>query len=172
MAVPQLSIGTIFGTSFAFRYLPNIELNDEIGKLEYFGFSVQHNPSVWFPLGQVVDVSAAFFTQKLKVGTLLEANATHLGVQVSKSFGPGALSLTPYLGLGWETSDMKFTYNFSSEDPFTGGVLSVPVEFELDGDNTYRVTAGVGVRLGILNVNADYNLGNTKTATAGLMLVL
>ncbi len=164
-AAPQLSVGTVYGTALTVRYLPNIKVTDEIGKLKYFGVGIQHNPSVWFPRRLVFDVSIGVFHQKLTLGNLFEASATHVGVQASKTFGPRLLSFTPYVGLGWETSDMKFTYTFSSED----GSVVLPIEFELEGENSTRLTAGASLRLGIININADYNLGNTKTASVGLM---
>ena len=167
-AAPQLSVGTVYGTALTVRYLPSIKLTDEIGKLKYFGIGVQHNPSVWFPRRLVFDFSIGVFYQKLTLGNLFEANATHVGVQASKTFGPGLLSITPYVGLGWETSDMKFTYTFSSTD----GSVVLPIEFELEAENNTRLTAGVSLRLGIININADYNLGNTKTASVGLMLAI
>ena len=168
LAAPQLSFGTVYGTAVTVRYLPDVQISDEIGKLKYFGFGIQHNPSVWFPLPLVLDVSVGFFTQKLTLGDLFEANAKHFGIQASKTFGPGLLSLTPYLGVGWESSTMRFTYTFRSED----GSLEVPVDFELEGENTTRLTAGVSLRLAIFNINADYSLGNTKTASIGLMFAI
>ncbi|MFQ5797157.1 MAG: DUF6588 family protein [Bacteroidota bacterium] len=170
LAAPQISVGTVLGTALTLRYLPAIELNDEIGKLKYFGFGIQHNPSVWFPMPLVVDVSVGFFTQKLTVGDLFESNATHFGIQASKTFGPGLLSLTPYLGVGWESSTMRFTYTFIGTS--VGGSFAVPVDFELEGENTTRLTAGVSLKLAIFNINADYSLGNTKTASIGLMFAI
>ncbi len=168
LAVPQLSVGTLYGTAVTLRYLPDIQLSDEIGKLKYFGFGIQHNPSLWLPRPLLFNASVGFFTQKLKLGDLFESTATHIGLQASKSFGPGILSFTPYVGIGWETSSMKFRYTFTSED----GTLVLPVNFELEGDNTTRLTAGASLRIGIINLNADYSLGNTKTATVGLMLII
>ena len=34
---PQLSLGTIMGTMFVVRWLPNVNINDEIGELTYWG---------------------------------------------------------------------------------------------------------------------------------------
>jgi hypothetical protein len=87
---PQVSIGTIFGTQATFRYLPEVQMNSDIGKFKYFGFGIQHNPGIWFPNPLPIDLSVAFFTQKLSVGTLFETKTTAFGVNVSKRFGPGA----------------------------------------------------------------------------------
>ncbi|MDP3831786.1 MAG: hypothetical protein Q8Q47_10980, partial [Ignavibacteriaceae bacterium] len=41
---PQFTIGTVYGTTASFRFLPSIEIQD-LGKFSYFGFGLQHNPS-------------------------------------------------------------------------------------------------------------------------------
>ncbi len=163
---PQASIGTIYGTQFTFRYLPELEVSPEIGKFKYFGFGVQHNLGMWLPI-PVVDVSASFFTQNLKVGTIFESKATAFGVNASKQFGFAFLNVTPYAGFSLESSTMNVTYDFEVTDA-TGAVQKIPVAFELEGENTSRLTVGLGMRLLTFNINVDYNIGKQNSATAGL----
>lgn len=165
LAAPQFSIGTIYGTQFTFRYLPDIEISKEIGKFKYFGFGVQHNLGMWFPI-PIVDVSASFFTQNLKVGTIFESKATAFGINASKQFGFAFLNVTPYAGFSLESSTMNVTYNFEVDGP-TGPQL-IPVSFELEGENTSRLTLGLGLRILVININVDYNIGKQNSATAGL----
>jgi len=171
LAAPQLSIGTFVGTQFTFRYLPEVEISAEIGKFKYFGFGIQHNPSIWFPNPLPVDIAASFFTQTLSVGTLFETKATAFGVNVSKRFGPGAINITPYAGFMLESSKMKFTYNAQVTNS-AGITTDLPISFELEGANKSRVTLGLSVKLLFLNINADYNLGKNNSATAGLMFII
>ena len=46
LAAPQLTFGTVLGTMGAIRYYPGQTIK-KIGKVNYFGFSILHNPSVW-----------------------------------------------------------------------------------------------------------------------------
>ena len=111
LAAPQASIGTILGTKFSLRYLPSVELDKKIGKFEYTGFGIQHNPFMWIPVPEPpVDVSIGYFTQTMKVGKIFESKASLFGIQASKTFGPGALNITPYAGLSFEKSDITIKY--------------------------------------------------------------
>lgn len=163
---PQASIGTIYGTQFTFRYLPEVQISPEIGKFKYFGFGIQHNLGMWLPI-PIVDVSASFFTQNLKVGTIFESKATAFGLNASKQLGFAFLNITPYAGFMLESSKMNVTYSFEV-DKGVGGKEIIPVAFELEGENKSRITLGLGIRLLVVNINVDYNIGKQNSATAGV----
>ena len=61
---------------------------------------------------------------------------------------------------------MNVTYNFAVEGPT--GTQQIPVAFELNGENSSRLTLGLGIRLLVVNINVDYSLAKQNTATAGL----
>jgi hypothetical protein len=171
LATPQVTIGTFLGTQFTFRYLPEVEVDPEIGKFKYFGFGIQHNPAVW--LGEdalPLEISASFFTQTMTVGSLFEAKATAFGINASKRLGWGFLNLTPYAGFLLESSSMTFTYDYSLDTP-TGRVPQ-QVRFELEGENKSRFTAGMSVKILLFNVNADYNWGAFNSVSAGVMIII
>lgn len=165
LAAPQASIGTVFGTQLTFRYLPDIEISKEIGKFKYFGFGIQHNLGMWLPI-PIVDVSASFFTQNLKVGSIFETKATAFGLNASKQLGFAFLNVTPYAGFMFESSKMNVTYEFQVDG--VSGPQTIPVAFELEGENSSRITLGLGIRLLVININVDYNIGKQNSATAGV----
>ena len=170
LAAPQLTFGTILGTQFTFRYLPDYEISKEIGKTKYFGWGIQHNPLVWIPGESPIDLSVGFFSQKINAGTIFESKTTSYGVNASKRLGWGALNLTPYAGYMIEKSTMTFTYDYTLDTP-TG---SVPqhINFELEGENKSRVTLGLSIKFLIVNINADYNIGTYKSYSAGVMIII
>lgn len=167
LAAPQFSIGTVFGTQATFRYLPEVEIDKELGKFKYFGFGIQHNPGIWFPNPLPVDLAASFFTQNLKVGTVFETKATAFGINASKQFGFAFLNVTPYAGFMFESSTMTISYAYSTIGP-GNATITDNINFELEGENTTRLTVGLSIRLLVLNINADYNFGKNNSATAGL----
>lgn len=171
LATPQLSIGTFVGTQFTFRYLPSVKLNSEIGELKYFGFGIQHNPGIWFPNPLPINICVSFFTQKLDVGTILSTTASAYGINVSKTFGPGALNITPYAGFMLESSEMTFDYTSTLSTP-NGGTQQIHVNLPLKGDNKTRLTLGLSLKLLFLNINADYNIATYNSFTGGLMFVI
>ncbi len=170
LAAPQLSIGTIFGTQFTFRYLPDYEISPEIGKTKYFGWGVQHNPGVWFPTEFPLDFCASFFSQKINAGTIFEAKTTSFGLNASKRLGWGALNLTPYVGYMVESSSMTFTYDYTLDTP--SGKVPQRIVFDMDGENKSRLTMGLSIKVLFVNVNADYNIGKFNSFSAGVMIII
>ncbi|MFA6439319.1 MAG: DUF6588 family protein [Bacteriovoracaceae bacterium] len=167
LAAPQFSIGTIYGTQATFRYLPEIEISKDLGKFKYFGFGIQHNLGMWLPI-PIVDVAASFFTQKLEVGTIMEANTTSFGINAAKQFGFAFLNVTPYAGFMFESSKMKFGYDYTYTSGATNTIVTDRISFELEGENTTRLTVGLGLRILVININVDYNIGKQNSATAGV----
>lgn len=169
LVAPQLSIGTVYGTKASFRYMPTYEIPD-VGDFDYFGFGIQHNPKAWLKVPIPVDLCASFFTQSMKLGDYVEANSACYGINVSKTFGMSFLSVTPYAGFMLEQSNMKFKYTYEIGD--INGVPAEPldVKFDIDGKNKSRLTLGTTFRLGVFNINADYNIGKYNSFTAGFAL--
>ncbi|MCH8286680.1 hypothetical protein IIB79_09175 [candidate division KSB1 bacterium] len=167
-AAPQLSIGTVLGTQVTFRYVPKVEINDEIGELNYFGFGIQHNPMIWIGGFFPVDVSIGYFTQTLEVGDFLEATATAYGINASKQFGGRLLNIIPYVGVMFESSEIDFRYEFDIDTPT--GTSTQTVAFNAKGVNETRFTVGLSFKLAAFNINADYNVGEVNSVTAGFMI--
>jgi hypothetical protein len=173
LMAPKFSIGTVFGTQATFRYMPKMNVKD-VGEFSYFGFGIQHNPSIWFPNPLPVDVCVAFFTQTMKFDPLIVAKGTSFGVNVSKRFGPGALNVTPYVGFMLESSKLTFSYTPTAQ--ISGSNLppvDLPsVNFELEGVNKSRLVLGLSLKILFLNINADYNLGKYNSFTGGVMFII
>lgn len=163
LVAPQITIGTVYGTNLTIRYLPEYKLKD-VGKIKFSGFGIQHNPGVWLSNPLPVDLSVGFFTQSLEVGSLFKASSQAYGLNVSKTFGWRILNVTPYGGFMYENSSFDFNYDFELD----GEVI--PISFELEGENKYRATAGLSVRLFLINLNADYNFAKYNSFSAGIMV--
>ncbi len=170
MFAPQLSIGTVYGSQATFRYLPDVELQEGMGTFSYFGFGIQHNPTVWLPMSLPVDVSAAFYTQNMQVGDLMETSAVAFGLNASKQFGFDFLNVTPYAGFMLESATTTVKYNFIVETPTGPSVQSV--NFDLEGENTSRLILGLSLRFLLININADYNIGAYNNFSAGLSFAI
>jgi len=175
-AAPQASVGTILGTQAVFRYIPEVEIplidiTEDIGKFSWFGWGIQHNPAVFFPTPLPLDISLCFFKQTLKLGNVFEANTTAYGLTVSKRLGIGLFNITPYAGYLIEKSNLHFSYDFTLDEGLPIE-QTFDVDFELEGENKSRITLGVGIKLLMFNINADYNIGNYNSITVGVMIGL
>lgn len=168
-AAPQLTVGTLFGTQLTLRWVPNVTFDPTIGKVNYFGLGIQHNPLAWLMVPLPVDVSIGFFWQNLKAGDYLESSATEYGIYASKTFGPTYLNITPYLGYSYQDSKSTVTYKLIST---TGlGSTSTNISFDMKGENTSKLLVGLALRLGVINLNFDYNLAKYSTLGGGVSFI-
>lgn len=173
LVVPQLSVGTVYGTRATFRYVPPITLkgeDDDLGEFSYFGFGLQHNLNRWVPLPLPVDFAASFFTQTMKLEPVAEATATTLGLNASKRFGFRALNITPYAGLMIESFNMDISYDYMVDEPGSDEQIPLEVAFSMKGDNKARMVVGSSFRVGLFNLNVDYNIGKYNSLTTGIAL--
>ena len=169
LIVPQITIGTVAGTQVTFRYLSDSETTKELGKTKYFGFGVQHNPVYWSPIPIPVDVALALYTQKLELGSVVTAKASSFGVNVSKTFGVKFASFTPYAGANIESSNMEFKYQYVLDNSHLDNPIMHEIKFDVDGENKSRLVAGASFRLGVFNLNFDYNIAEYPSVTVGTM---
>lgn len=168
-AAIQLTLGTVAGTNVAFRYLPDISkaagFDDELGKFTFWGFGIIHNPGVWLMNPLPVDVGVGYFYQKLKVGDVFESSNTQFGIYASKTFGI-VFSVTPYAGLTFESSTTNVKYDYDYDTP--AGPKTAKIDIELEGDNSAAFLLGVSFKLAAVNINADYKMAKTNTASVGV----
>ncbi len=166
LGAPQLTIGTVFGSSLSIRYLPSLQLNSDLGKFSYFGIGVMHNPAVWMQNPLPLDLAVGIFTQTMKVGDIFKATATQFGIFAGKTFGPSMLNVSPYAGISYETSSITIHYQQQYDTPT--GPQTADISFDLSGDNSFRFTLGSTFKLAILSINIDYSIASYNTVSAGL----
>jgi len=164
MALPQVSF-SFMGTEVMFRYLPEIQLGNKDDKLSLFGIGVQHSVSRYIPLIPV-DVAVQILYSKLEITNLVTSKNLAFNAHASKTFG----ILTPYFGLQYESSSLDLTYKTNAdvinENQTSLGNQNITVS--LDGDNTFRTTLGAALKLAVIVINADVNVGSQTTFTGGL----
>ncbi len=157
IAVPELSIGSFFGTRVLIRYI-GLDLGDsEFGEFKYIGYGAQHSISQWLPL-LPIDVAAGFFMQGFEIGDdVVKASATHLNVTASKQF----TILQPYVGLGYDSIELDAKY-VDEEHP------DLSFDLTLDKETNMHLTAGVLAKLTPVNVFLELNSGAATGVALGL----
>ncbi|MEO8167163.1 MAG: DUF6588 family protein [bacterium] len=154
IAVPQLSVGSIYGTEVLVRFF-QAKLGTSFGTLKLFGFGARHNLNQYLKLKNVpLDFAAGIYYQHFELGSILSANATLISTQASWKTSV----LDVYGGLGFEFSSMNVEYN--------GG--SGQVTTSVKAANTVRLTFGAAVTLVFFRLYADYNLASQSTFAVGL----
>jgi hypothetical protein len=165
---PQFKIGTVYGTDATFRWLPKVQLQDDLGMFEYFGFGLQHNPQVYLPDVVPFNYSISFYTQTMNIGSLFKTKTTSFGINASKQFGIRVFNVTPYAGFMYETAKMEVSYDYIVQLPGGAAPEVIPINFELEGKNQTRLILGVNFMLLIFNLNADYNIGQYNSFSVGI----
>jgi len=176
-AAPQISVGTVLGTRAVFRYIPKITMpgtdyNEDMGEFNWFGYGLQHNPASWLPAPLPIDISAGFFKQTIKLGTLFQVKTTAFGFHASKRLGTRFFNVTPYAGFMLESSSLEFKYDFQVDVPGQTEPQEQRIELEFEGENRNRIILGLSLRLLVFNINADYNIGKYNSVTVGFMLAI
>lgn len=153
-AVPQLTLGSVYGTDITVRYFA-FSFNEDIGKLQLYSWGLRHSVSQYFKT-LPLDLAVGIYNQHFSLGDLIESNSWFISAQASKR----VLIFTFYGGLGYENCSMDISYTSEEND--------TEVDFNLKGDNTIRFTAGVTFNLGPVKLNVDYNLASQSVLSAGL----
>lgn len=165
LAAPQLTIGTVYGSRLAIRYLPSIELNSDLGDFSYFGIGVLHNPAMWFPNPLPFDFAVGIFTQTMKAGNIFDASATEFSIFAGKTFGPSMFNVSPYAGLSIETSSVTVKYQEVLNTPT--GTSTQNISFDLKGENSFRFILGSSFKLSAVSLTVDYNFSSYSSFSAG-----
>jgi len=123
VGVPQLEIGSIFGTELLVRYIPPLDLGSTFGDFSFWGLGLKHSISQYF--NQSEEVNRRFFdlsiqgvwqSTKLKnsvgvTNSQLTADASiyNINIHASKEFEFG---LTAYGGISYEQIDIDMVYSY------------------------------------------------------------
>lgn len=158
MAMPQIAVSTL-GTELMLRYIPAIDVEDV--SFDLFGIGVKHSISQYIPL-LPVDIAVQIMYNKfaLEGDDLLVATSNlAFNAHASRSFG----LITLYGGLQYESTTLDLDYTYKSDIG-----IDEQVKASIDGENGVRLTLGAALRLAVLVINADINIGSQTALIAGL----
>ncbi|MEM1137528.1 MAG: DUF6588 family protein [Bacteroidota bacterium] len=160
LAVPQVTLGAIKGTELLVRFFAS-DIGEDVGQLNLLGLGIRHSIDQYLPEAFPVSLAVGYYWQKLTLEDFVDSKNSFISAQASFRKGP----LILYGGPGYELSSLEVTYTFESGDN------SEDIQLDLDSDNSLRFTAGVGLQLGSLYLNTDYNLGDQNVWSAGLGII-
>ncbi len=159
-AVPQVELGSLFGTVARLRFfsaqIPG-DAGEDIGKIKLLGYGLQHSLSQYIPLCPI-DLSAGVFYQTFDIGDIMKSKALSYGIQASKSLA----ILTLYGGAAMESTTMDVSYTYEGEG------TEEEIALELKGDTKFRFQVGAALRLAILVLHGQVNIGNQMTYAVGV----
>lgn len=154
LAVPNLSIGSLYGTDASFRWA-GYNVGDEVGKVSLLGFGLRHSLDQYLPL-KPVHMAVGFYYHQFGVGDIVDAQGWLANIQASYQWK----FVTLFGGVGYENSTLDIQYTHEEDDS--------EISFDLTGDNNIRATFGLTFNLGALKIHSDYNLSSQSLFTLGL----
>lgn len=158
LATIQATVGSIYGTDAIIRFVPIPSFKDEkFPKITMWGIGARHSISQYLP-EPPVDIAAGIFYSKFSVGDFIDFTGVTIGAQAGKTFSV----LSVFGGLAWESSQMNLSYTSTVQG------VNPNVDIDLDGDNSFRFTAGASLQLAFFRLFADANFGSVTNFSAGL----
>jgi len=156
LIIPQIGVGTIFGTDIIFRTVPGVKVGD-YGSFKLFGGAIRHCIGSYAKLP--FDIAVQFGMQSFGIkdaydNKFIDASSTFVNLQFNKSFPIVSI----YGGAQYENYKVDVNYKYGS----------TLISFSQKGDNHFRGIAGATVSLGPAKFNADLNFGSIFAFTAGL----
>jgi len=162
LIVPQAHLGLPAGFEVEFRYIPPYEIKD-MGKISFVGGGVKYQVSKLIPvLSAILPISVQGSYQQLKLGDVVTVNSAFVNLHASR--GLVIFPLTFYGGIGYESTQLKAKYTYT--EPWSG--TEIPIDFDINGDNGFRFTAGARLKILLLDVMLDYSVGKYQTLRAGV----
>ena len=153
--MPQVALGLPFNTEIMLRGF-SVE-TPEGDPIKFGGFGAKISLSQFIPIPMFpIAISAGWYRTKVNLADIVKANNSILTLQASF----GVPVITVYGGFGIE----KSTLAVDLKDE-TGKQL---LDFSLDGKNSFRTIVGLRLKLMLLSIHADYNIGEYPAINAGI----
>jgi len=106
LVIPQINFGLPYGNELMFRYLPSVQLDEQMGDLSFWGLGLKHSIDQYL-LGVIpIDLAAQIAYQQFKITDIMTVNAFAFNAQVSKKLA----MFTFYGGLGYESTTLNAKY--------------------------------------------------------------
>lgn len=173
MPIPviQAGVGLIKNTAIDIRYMPMLNVGDEIN-VNLFGVGLKHDLLQWIPaFGDVIPMSLSLqwgytnLNSELKIAdqqVSLNTKANTINLIASKKL----LMLTGYAGIGYNSVTTTF-----AADPYfelNGIFFDEKIDFSFASKDNIRGNIGLRLNLAIVTIQADYTFAEYPTATLGL----
>ncbi len=193
-AVPQIEIGSLFGTELLVRFVPPVELDTNVGDFAFYGVGLRHSISQYFPERWFDCSIQGVYQHTSLTNTIglteskLSADATIVSgnIQLGKQLGR---YVDVYAAAAYEHIDVvsTYTYTLPQETQIQLGLLPEPPlgekavpTAEQPGDQrpqtstvlaenlNVKYTVGISAHYGPWRAALDMNFSNFNIATFGI----
>ncbi len=197
-AVPQIEIGSFYGTELLVRFIPPVEFDKNIGKFAFWGVGLKHSISQYFPeryfdlavqgvyQGTTLTQTVGFTGAKLDA----LAHIASFNIHASKRL---ANVLDVYTGFAFENIDVTSTYVYTMPQEVQVNLKLLPTpppgqkaeptpeqpgdQFPQTsiiqaGDTNAKWTVGFSLLAGPVRLFADYSISRFNIFSGGLEVII
>ncbi|MCK5520955.1 MAG: hypothetical protein KAI81_07570 [Candidatus Marinimicrobia bacterium] len=148
-----------FGIELSVRGLPEFELPDDLGTFSMYGGGIRKDLPV-----PILDVTAGAMYQIMKIGDVFSATNINVHAEVGKSLGIPGFKISPYVGAGFDRTNVNLSYTFDPDGIANNGDEQ-DMDFDFKGENGLRLTAGFSFQIPLLYIHAEVSEGVYKAAS-------
>jgi len=175
LPMPQVSVGSLFGTEAQLRYFPKSNLcygGGCYGQVGLFGLAVRHDIDQWIPVPLPLNIAVQGSWNQFSIANefegetekVFDASGWAANVQVSK--GIPILPVVVYGGLQYEQFNAAYDYTF---DLGRDDLEPISVSLDQTAANQFRGLVGLSVDVFFVRINADYAIGSDQNVlTTGI----
>jgi hypothetical protein len=173
MPIPviQAGIGLIKNTAIDLRYMPMLNVGDDIN-VNLFGVGLKHDLLQWIPaIGDIIPMSLSLqwgytnLNSEIEIANqevTLNTQANTINLIASKKL----LMLTGYAGIGYNSVTTTFAADPNFE--LNGIIFNEEINFTFASNDNLRGNIGLRLNLAVVTIQADYTFAEYPTATIGL----
>ena len=158
LAAPHIKIGSVLGTEAIIRFWGYNTAEEELGRLQLFGWGLRHSISQYLGDDPSMDIAISYYQQSFDVGTLIQAKSSMAHLQAGNTHG----IFNYYLFTALQSGDMNIYYEFEAS-----GQTEI-IDMDLKNEQSFMAGAGFGLKLAFLYVHAEANVGKQLTGSAGI----
>lgn len=152
LAVPQITLGSIYGTEFNARFIA-VDLGGDFGKISVMGGGVRHDLTRHLMPKSKLKVSAEYCYQQFKAGDYVALTMHKAGVYA----GQQGKMFNYYGYVGYQNGAMSINYN--------GSIDASPVNIKLTNKNPLLLSVGIGAKLSIFRLDLQASFINPLVLT-------
>ncbi len=164
LLIPQVSIGSIFGSEIVIRGIPPTLLDPEVGRVSLVGVGIKHSTTQYAELPFDIAVMAA--AQHFTLDDVLKVTNYNVNIILSVDL----LAFTLYAGAGYEGYQIAASYRYIPNPTNHAPGLEKEMNFALDFSGlNRRITLGMNIQIiPLVDINIDYGFSKYDTATLGI----
>lgn len=154
-AIPQVEIGSLYGTEALIRFIPPVDMGVNIGKFAFWGLGIKHSISQYFTsYGRYAQLSADEYDSLRSIGEVpfdMAAQIVYQGTYLKNRIGVTQADLKAYATM-WDFN-LQFSKKFGKYFEIYAGYSYENIN--IDANYLYSIPWSLQIELGLVTQKLD-----------------